>query len=348
MKEVKDKNGTVVAVLFTEEDIDFTLDSKTLAVIGYGSQGRAQSLCFRDSGINVILGLRKNGNSWKKAIEDGWKEGENLFTISEAAKKADIIHMLIPDTVQAGVYEKEIKHNLKEGDVLSFSHGYNIRFKLIVPPKTIDVVMVAPKGPGTILREEYKKGFGVPALIAIEQDFSSNAKNIALAMAKAIGATKPGVLETTFKDETEIDLFGEQVDLCGGVTELVKKAYETLIEDGRNPVLAYWEVHHELFGLIAPLSYQFGNTGMLRRVSITARDGAIQSGPRVITEDVKTNMKKVLEDIKKGIYAEGWNKRYKEKAQAAVDEPIAELEKHPLEFIGKQVRKVMWPGKVVE
>ena len=220
-----------------------------------------------------------------------------------------------------------------------------MHFKNIDVPKDIDLVLLAPKGPGIIVRREYENGFGVPCLFAIEQDMTGQARSIVLAMARAIGATKPGVLETTFKDETESDLFGEQAILCGGVIELANAAYDTLTKKGFNPVLAYWEVFHELHGLIAPCAYKHGNAGMLRRVSPTARDGAIQSGKRIITNEVKEHMNEVLLDIQNGEYAKGNLKRFAEKGLAAVDEPIAEMDSTLFETVGRQVRKVMWPNE---
>ena len=346
-KDIVGPDGKVIAAMLTEEDVTGNIDDEIVAVIGYGSQGRGQSLNMRDSGINIILGLIDDPFK-EQALKDGWKEGENVFSIEEASKKATIIYMLIPDTVQAKVYHSIVEKHMTEGKAIAFAHGYNIRFAHIKPPENVDIIMVAPKGPGAIVREQYEAGFGVPALIAVAQDYTKKAKNRALGIAHAIGATRPGVLETTFNDETETDLFGEQVDLCGGVVEMVKAAYETLLEDGRNPVLAYWEVHHELYGLISPLCYKFGNAGMLKRVSDTAKDGAFQSGPRVIDSHVKENMKAVLDDIKTGKYAEGWDARYAKKGRKAVTDEIEKLEKHPVEVIGKQVRKVMWPKDNVE
>ena len=345
VQQIKDADGKVVAELLQEEDVNSNLDGKTIAVIGYASQGRGQSLCYRDSGINTILGLRKEGNSWKAALEDGWKENETLFEIEEAVKKADIILMLIADTAQPEVYKEKIEQNLSEGKTLVFSHGFNINFKQIVPPKTIDVSMIAPKGPGFIVRQEYERGFGVPALLAVEQDFTGKAWDNISAMAKALGATKPGVFKTTFKDEVESDLFGEQVDLCGGVIEMVKHAFDTLVESGYNPLLAYWEVHHELYGLIAPLAYKYGNVGMLNSVSLTARRGALTSGKRVMDAHVKKNMKGCLDDIQSGKFANDWMKEYEEFGFKKMQEELDELAKHPLETVGKQVRKVMWPNK---
>ena len=343
-KKIKDANGKVVAELLQDEDVSSDLEGQTLAVIGYASQGRGQSLCYKDSGVNTILGLRKGGDSWKQALKDGWEENESLFEIAEAVKKADIILMLVADTVQPEVYKKSIEPHLRDGQMLVFSHGFNIHFKQIVPPKNVDVTMIAPKGPGSVLRTEYENGFGVPALIAVHQDATGEAWSKILAMAKAVGATRPGVFKTTFKDEVESDLFGEQVDLCGGVIEMVKHAYETLIEAGYNPLLAYWEVHHELHGLIAPLAYKFGNYGMLSRVSLTARKGALVSGKRVMDSHVKENMKACLKDIQSGKFAKEWVEEYKQYGFKKLNEELEKLRSHPLEKVGKQVRQMMWPN----
>lgn len=344
VKEIKDSKGNVVAELLQEIDITSNLDGKTLAVIGYASQGRGQSLCYRDSGVNTILGLRKTGGSWKKALADGWVEGETLFEIEEATKKADIVELLIADTAQPQVYKEKIEPYLTQGKMLVFAHGFNVHFKQLTLPKNIDIAMIAPKGPGFTVRIQYKEGFGVPALLAVEQDYTGEAWNNIMAMAKAVGAARPGVLKTTFKDEVESDLFGEQVDLCGGVIEMVKHAYETLIEAGYNPLLAYWEVHHELHGLIAPLAYKYGNTGMLNRVSLTARRGALTSGKRVMDSHVKSNMKDCLTDIQSGKFAESWMNEYKEHGFSKMENEIKELSEHPLEKIGLQARRMMWPN----
>ncbi len=345
-KEIKDVQGKVVATMLTDDDVkDCNLDGKTLAVVGYGSQGRGQSLCYRDSGVDVILGLRRDGDSWKEALEDGWKGEENLFDIATACRKADVILVLVSDHVQKQVYEEHIKPCLCQGKTLAFSHGFNVHFRNINIPGNVDLVLLAPKGPGIIVRREYEHGFGVPCLFAVGQDFSGTARSTVLAMARAIGATKPGVLETTFRDETESDLFGEQVILCGGIVELANAAYDVLIQHGFNPVLAYWEVFHELHGLIAPCAFKHGNTGMLRRVSPTARDGAIQSGKRVITDDIRKKMDAVLADIQSGVYARGNLARFAAKGLSAVEEPIAVMDKTLFETVGQQVRKVMWPNE---
>ncbi len=342
--DIKDEKGKVVGTLLTEDDVTMDgLKDKTLAVIGYASQGRAQSLNYRDSGVNVIVGQRED-QFYEQAKEDGWEPGKTLFSIAEAAKKADVIQLLIADLAQPTVYKEFIEPNLTDGNTLAFSHGFNITFGWIKPPANVNVVMLAPKGPGFMVRRMYEDGFGMNALFAVEQDATGDARDIILAMCKAQGATRAGVLETSFQEECKSDLFGEQVDLCGGVTWMVKHAYETLIERGYNPVLAYWEVHHELWGLLAPLAYKKGNVGMLRRVSVTARDGAIQSGPRVMDDGVKKRMGEVLDDIESGAYAEGLKERYEAKGFGLVDEPLAEMDETTLEVVGKQVRNVIWPN----
>lgn len=343
-KQIKDSNGKVISELFQDADIKGDLHGKTLAVIGYASQGRGQSLCYRDSGVNTILGLRRSGDSWKKAIEDGWVPGKTLFEIAESVMKADIIELLIADVAQPDVYKNEIEPNLKKGQMLVFSHGFNIHFKGVVPPDFVDIAMIAPKGPGFVVREEYEKGFGVPALLAVEQDFTRTAWDKIFAMAKAIGATRPGVIKTTFKDEVESDLFGEQVDLCGGVVWMVKNAFDTLVEAGYNPILAYWEVHHELHGLIAPLAYKYGNYGMLSRVSLTARKGAVARGKYIMDESVKKRMKTSLDKIQSGEFAKEWMQEYKEHGFTKVNSELEELKESKIEKTGLEVRKIMWPN----
>lgn len=344
-------NGNVVASLLTEDDVpeNYLINNhQKLSIIGYGSQGRGQSLNHRDSGVDVHLGLREGGKSWEYAVNDDWVPGENLHPVGEAAEIGDIVQLLVPDMEQKRVWEEDIREHLVADNALAFSHGFNITTERIKPPEDVDVIMVAPKGPGAIVRQQYEAGFGVPSLFAVNQDYTGKAKDRVLGMAKSIGSTKPGILETSFNDETMSDLFGEQVDLCGGVTELANAAFETLIEKGYNPVLAYWETHHELFGLIAPLSYNFGSAGMLRRVSDTAKDGAFTSGKRVIDKNVKKNMKAVLSDIESQKYMNGWIKRYDEKGRNAVTEKLEALDKHPIEIVGKQVRQIMWPDKQVD
>lgn len=318
-------------------DTDVSLEplrDKTISVIGYGSQGSAQAQNMRDSGLNVIMGLRPEGRSWLKAKEDGFE----VYSISQAAEKGDIIFMLIPDMVQPDVYEKSIAPNLKEGKVLDFAHGFNIHFKQIVPPGNVDVVMVAPKSPGLRLRETYRNGFGVPALIAVHQDYTGNAKETALAISKALGCTKAGVLETTFKDETESDLIGEQTVLVGGLIELIKKGFEVLVETGYPPELAYFEACNEA-KLIMDLIYQRGITGMLKAVSDTAKYGGLTVGPKIIDEHVKENMRKAVKDVQSGEFAKEWIEEHKtgEKKLKALMEEAENLQ---IEKVGKYIRKM--------
>jgi ketol-acid reductoisomerase len=287
--------------IYYDDDADLSvLDGKTIAVIGYGNQGRAQALNMRDSGLNVVIGSIKDA-SYDKAVEDGF----DVLSIAEAAKKGDIVHILLPDEIQAKVFENDVKDGLKEGDSLMFSHGFNIRFKRIIPPEDIDVIMVAPKGPGVIVRETYEEGFGTPALIAVEQDYSGNAKQNILAIAKALGATRAGVIETTFTEETETDLFGEQVDLCGGVSELIKASYDTLVKAGYQPEIAYFETLHEL-KLITDLIQAGGLEYMWKCVSNTAEYGGRTRGKRIITEETRKVMKDILKDIQDEKFAAEW------------------------------------------
>jgi len=318
-------------------DSDVSLDplkDMVIAVIGYGSQGEAQAQNMRDSGLNVIIGLRSEGNSWNRAKEDGFE----VYPISEAAKKGDIILILIPDMVQPAVYQDSIAQQLTEGKVLDFAHGFNIHFKQIVPSKNIDVIMVAPKSPGLRLRETYLNGFGVPALVAVYQDYTGRAKETALAISKALGCTRAGVLETTFKDETESDLVGEQTVLVGGLIELIKKGFEVLVETGYPPELAYFEACNEA-KLIMDLIYQRGMIGMLRAVSDTAKYGGLTVGPKVIDDRVKGNMRRAVEDVRSGKFAKEWIEEHKtgEKKLKAVME---EIENHELERVGKFIRKM--------
>jgi len=318
-------------------DLDVSLDpleGKVIAVIGYGSQGEAQAKNLRDSGLNVIVGLRSEGTSWSRSKADGF----DIYPISEAAKKADIVFMLIPDMAQPDVYRESIAQHLTKGKVLDFAHGFNIHFKQIVPPPNTDVVMVAPKSPGLRLRETYKSGFGVPALVAIYQDYTCRAKETALAISKALGCTRAGVLETTFKDETESDLIGEQTVLVGGLIELIKKGFEVLVETGYPPELAYFEACNEA-KLIMDLIYQRGMIGMLRAVSDTAKYGGLTVGPEIIDDQVKENMRKAVRDVQSGKFAKAWVKEHKtgEKNLKALME---EIENHELEKTGKFIRKM--------
>jgi len=318
-------------------DPDVSLDSlkrRTVAVIGYGSQGRAQALNMRDSGVEVIVGLRKGGPSWRTAEAEGF----TVYPISEATKKGDIVHILIPDQAQPAVYESEIKNHLEGPKALGFSHGFNVHFKQIVPPLDSDVIMVAPKSPGRRLRETFLAGFGVPALIAIEQNSSGDARKMALAMSKALGCTRAGVLETTFKDETESDLIGEQTVLVGGLMELIKKGFETLVEAGYEPELAYFEACNEA-KLIMDLIYERGLVGMLRVVSDTAKYGGLTVGPKVIDEHVKLNMKKVVGDVQNGRFAKEWASKF-QNSSAVLDHFMRELDQHQIETVGRKIRRM--------
>jgi ketol-acid reductoisomerase len=323
----------MVKVYFEKDATLEPLEGKTIAVIGYGSQGHAQAQNMKDSDLNVIIGLRPGGKSWNQAKKDGFK----VYPVSEAAAKADLIFILIPDMVQPEVYKESIEPHLKEGKTLDFAHGFNIRFKEIIPPKNVDVIMVAPKSPGLRLRETYQSGFGVPALIAVQQDFTGKAKAEALAVAKALGCTKAGVIETTFKNETESDLIGEQTVLVGGLIELIKNGFEVLVENGYPPELAYFEACNEA-KLIMDLIYQKGIIGMLKAVSDTAKYGGLTVGPKVIDKHVKENMRKAVKTVQDGSFAKEWIEEHKtgeKKLKALMDE----IEQHPLEKAGKFIRK---------
>lgn len=311
------------------------LKDKKIAVLGYGSQGHAHALNLHESGYNVVVGLRQDSSSVAKAEAAGLK----VMSIADASKWADIIMILVPDTEQKKTYDNEIAPGLEVGNLILFAHGFNIRFDLINPPANVDVAMVAPKGPGHLVRRTYSEGGGVPALVAVHQDATGNAHALALAYADGIGATRAGVLETTFTEETETDLFGEQAVLCGGVSALVKAGYETLVEAGYQPESAYFECLHEL-KLIVDLMYEEGITGMRYSVSDTAEWGDLVSGPRVINAGVKAEMKKILTEIQDGTFAAAWIKeneigrpRYRELREAGKN--------HPIEQIGKKLRAMM-------
>ena len=321
--------------VYREEDANLNvLKGKKVAIIGFGSQGHAHALNLHDSGVDVVVGLRE-GSSWKKAVNYGLK----VKTVEEAAREADLIMMLVPDQNQKQVYEQSIAPNLKEGKSLFFAHGFNIHFNQIVPPKNINVCMVAPKGPGHLVRSEYQKGRGVPALIAINQDATGTAKDLALAYAKGIGATRAGVLETTFKEETETDLFGEQTVLCGGIAALIKAGFETLVEAGYSEEMAYFECLHEV-KLITDLIYEGGLANMRYSVSDTAEYGDYSRGPRIITEETKKEMKKILKEIQTGEFAREWI------AENIAGRPkflaIRRMEaEHPIEKVGEKLRSLM-------
>ncbi|HEY4699653.1 MAG TPA: ketol-acid reductoisomerase [Nitrososphaerales archaeon] len=330
--------------IWYDSDIDFNeVKKETIAVIGYGSQGRAQASNMKDSGLNIIVGLRKGGDSWKKAVEDGHK----VYEIEECMKKASIIHILIPDMVQSDVYKAQIAPYLKKGDALSFSHGAAIQFKWITPPEWVDVIMIAPKSPGQMVRETYIQKFGTPALVAVQHDYSGKALTRILGMAKGVGCSRAGVLETTFKEEVETDLFGEQIDLCGGVDRLIRNAFDTLIEAGYQPEIAYFECLHEL-KLIVDLVQRYGIGGMYNRVSETARYGGLTRGNLSVNEKSKEGMRKALNDIQSGKFAEEWVNAYKKEGKNAFDKYMEELSQHQVEKVGLKLRKMMWPNQQVE
>ena len=325
----------------TWKDADVSLDpikNQTIAVLGYGIQGSAQANNLKDSGLNVIVGLQESGSSWKKATADG----HQVMTIPQACEKADIIHVLIPDMVQSQIYKEQIESHLKTGKALSFSHAAAIHWGWIVPPKDVDVIMVAPKGPGSKVRETYQQGFGTPSIVAVYQDYTKQAWNRTLAIAKGIGSTRAGVIETTFKEEVETDWFGEQVDLCGGSASMVMNAFETLVEAGYQPEIAYFEVLHEL-KLIVDMIQRYGIGGMYRRVSETARYGGLTRGPMVMDKDVKEKMKKALKMIQDGTFNQEWTSDYKKNGKNAFDRYMKEIDAHQVEQVGKKMRKMMWP-----
>ena len=326
-----------MAKIFYESDCDLSLlDGKTVAVIGYGSQGHAHALNMKESGVNVIIGLYEGSKSWKKAEEQGFE----VYTSAEAAKKADIIMILINDELQAKLYKESIEPNLEEGNMLMFAHGFNIHFGQIVPPKNVDVTMVAPKGPGHTVRSEYQVGKGVPCLVAVEQDATGRAQDVALAYALAIGGARAGVLETDFRTETETDLFGEQAVLCGGVCALMQAGFETLVEAGYDPRNAYFECIHEM-KLIVDLIYQSGFAGMRYSISNTAEYGDYITGPKIITEDTKKAMKKVLQDIQDGTFAKDFLLDMSEAGGQAHFKAMRKLaSEHISEKTGEDVRKL--------
>ena len=311
------------------------LKGKKIAIIGYGSQGHAQAQNLRDSGLNVLVSQRKGSENYQFALRDGFKP----VTAEEASKQADLIQILTQDHVQAQLYEMDVKPNLQKGKTLLFSHGFNIHYGQIVPPKEIDVVMIAPKGPGHLVRREFLKGAGVPSLVAIYQDFSKKANQTALAYAKGIGATRAGVIETTFKEETETDLFGEQAVLCGGVTELIKAGFDTLVEAGYQPEIAYFECLHEL-KLIVDLIYEAGIPFMRYSVSDTAEYGDLTRGKRIITQETRKEMKRILKEVQTGGFAKEWI--LENQAGRPMFNALRKKEaEHPIEAVGKKLRSMM-------
>lgn len=330
-----------MAQIYYDNDADLSLlKDKAIAIIGYGIQGRGQALCLRDSGCRVLVSELEGTPSHEQATKDGFSP----FSAADAAGGADIIQILTQDHVQAKVYNESIKPNLTKGKALCFSHGFNIRFKQIKPPKNVDVFMVAPKGPGALVRRMYEEGKGVPCLVAVFQDASGEAKQLALAYAKAIGGTRAGVIETTFNEETETDLFGEQAVLCGGVTELIKAGFDTLIDAGYQPEIAYFEVLHEL-KLITDLIQEFGISGMRRRVSNTACYGDLTKGPLIVNQRTRKAMQKLLKEIKSGKFAREWIKE-NEAGRPNFNKLLQDGDNHRIEQVGKQLREMMpWMRK---
>ena len=322
--------------VFYDQDADLKyLDGKTVAIIGYGSQGHAQALNLRDSGVRVLVADVPGSENWERAAADGFEP----LKAAEAAEMGDIIQILIPDEKQASVYSSDIAPHMKAGKALMFSHGFNIHFGQIKPPQDVDVFMIAPKSPGHLVRRMYVEGVGVPSLVAVHQDYTGNALNTALAYAKGIGSTRAGVIETTFKEETETDLFGEQVVLCGGVTELVRAGFDTLVEAGYQPEIAYFECMHEL-KLIVDLMYEGGISWMRYSISDTAEYGDLTRGKRIITQETRAEMKRILEEIQNGSFAREWL------LENQVGRPVFNAmqkkeEEHLIEVVGKKLRAMM-------
>ncbi len=324
------------ARIYYDQDADLgLLRGKKIAIIGYGSQGHAHALNLKDSGQDVVVGLYKGSKSWTKAEKDGCR----VATVAEAAQMADVIMTLLPDQSQRHVYEESIKGGLGKGKTLMFAHGFNIHFNQVVPPPDVDVSMIAPKAPGHVMRDLFTQGPGVPALLAVQQDVSGKAKDMALAYAKGVGCTRAGVLETTFKEETETDLFGEQTTLCGGISHLIKAAFETLVEAGYQPEVAYFECMHEM-KLIVDLFYQGGLGYMRYSVSDTAEYGDYTRGPRVINEGTRAEMKRILGEIQSGQFAREWvleNQANRAQFLAMRKRDAG----HPIEEVGKRLRSMM-------
>lgn len=325
-----------MANIYYDKDADLSpVRNKKVAVLGYGSQGHAHALNLHDSGVEVKIGLAANSRSRQKATAAGFE----VLTTAEAAKWGDIIVVLVPDTTQPELYQRDIEPHLSKGNTLLFAHGFNIHFGTITPPKDVDVVMIAPKGPGHRVREVFSEGGGTPALLAVHQDASGNAKALALSYAKALGATRAGVLETTFREETETDLFGEQAVLCGGVSALIKAAFETLVEAGYQPEVAYFECMHEL-KLIVDLIYRGGLNYMRYSVSDTAEHGDYVGGPRVVTEQTRKTMREMLAEIQRGDYARQWIQENKE-GRPWFNAQRQREQNHPIERVGARLRDLM-------
>jgi len=333
-----------MATIYYDKDADLKhLDGKTVAVIGFGSQGHAHALNLRDSGVNVVIGLRA-GSKFIKAAE---KEGLKVMTPAEAAKAADVIMILAPDTSQRAVFENDIRPGLKKGDAIAFAHGFNIHYGQIVPPEDIDVFMVAPKGPGHLVRRQFAQGGGVPCLMAVAQDATGKARQVALAYARGVGGTKGGVIETTFQEETETDLFGEQAVLCGGVSELIRAGFDTLVEAGYQPEVAYFECLHEM-KLIVDLIFEGGIANMRYSISDTAKYGDITRGRRVVTEETRAAMADILDEIQTGEFAREWV--LENQANRPVYNSLLRQDaEHMIEEVGEELRSMMpWIGKKIE
>lgn len=321
--------------IYYDKDADLQqIRSKRVAVIGYGSQGHAHALNLKESGVQVVVGLRE-GNSWKKAEASGLK----VMPVADAVKTSDVVMILAPDETQPAIYRQEIAPNLKAGAYLAFGHGFNIHFGQIVPPADINVFMVAPKGPGHLVRSEYTKGSGVPMLLAIHQDPGGNARQVGLAYASAIGGGRAGVIETTFREETETDLFGEQVVLCGGLTSLIQAGFETLVEAGYSPEMAYFECLHEV-KLIVDLIYEGGIANMRYSISTTAKYGDVTRGPRIVTDETKKEMRRILSEIQSGRFAKEWVLE-NQANRPVYNALLAKGEAHPIEEVGARLRAMM-------
>ena len=330
-----------MAKIYYDKDANLAdIKNKTIAVVGYGIQGRGQALSLRDSGLNVVVAQRKGGPNYDQAVKDGFKPVE----ADVAAKQADVIQMVVQDHIQGDLYKQSIKKHMKAGKALMFSHGFNIHFGQIKPSKDIDVFMIAPKGPGALVRRQYEEGKGVPCLVAIHQNATGKALKVALAYAKGIGGTRAGVIETTFKEETETDLFGEQVVLCGGTSELIKAGFHTLVDAGYQPEIAYFECLHEL-KLIVDLIYETGIQGMRKRVSDTAEYGDLSRGKRIINERTRKEMKKILAEIQKGKFAKEWMKENK-LGRPNFSKWRKEADNDIIEKVGRELREMMpWMKK---
>jgi ketol-acid reductoisomerase len=324
------------AKIFYDQDADLgLLKGKKIAIIGYGSQGHAHALNLKDSGQDVVVGLYKGGKSWARAEKDGHK----VAPVADAAKMGDVVMILLPDQTQREVFEQSVRANMSKGKMLMFAHGFNIHFNQVVPPPDVDVTMIAPKAPGHVMRDLFVQGPGVPALVAVQQDVTGKARDMALAYGKGVGCTRAGVIETTFKEETETDLFGEQAALCGGISHLIKASFETLVEAGYQPEVAYFECMHEM-KLIVDLFYQGGLAYMRYSVSDTAEHGDYTGGPRIVTDETRAEMRRMLDDIRCGRYALAWIEE-NDAGRPFFNTARAAEQSHPIEHVGAALRRMM-------